>query len=733
MADHTDTGQSTDEPTRTSEGRDGMVTDTDVLGTDTGNDTIHSDAFLESAYSAAYRQDPIQHFEMEPLEALPAAESMLDNILESEDKHHATDQSEYERLEDILGEGQNKYELRRQARESKPAFSRTWIDDDRTGCYDPVEEQRRLRQRPKRPNPLLKCAFRPWDLDESDGENEAPRERVLKPVPKLEVTLVFKSEAGKAAFQEHVRSLPVERELSEELFSERRLRRRDSAVGLSHLHTPKATKKRRLPDDLPEDLTGHPIARGCWECLTIGIRCPLLDDDRAWPCQTCLDDDNECELIQPPTFKRACEHCKSRRFGCSYTYTLDHDGPCEECSRTGWKCVAGPAKESIRERLTYDRDWENDPWQAPKPPKVKKATSCQGCRERGQLCSFSAGDKGDVCTACDMANRECVREPETSPIGRKRKRGQTKPKPVFEEDDSISEGEQSGKKVSWGPDVFGPSVKVNSDPIVIGSSSHNKDSDDTPPSPMKPKSGSTLKEKAQTKTNIKNKDKQRKPEGTLETISTKFAHPILFNHEGEEPCHFCFDIRFGMFGLGAAEVEVVNWHDGRGLDEVSGGHREQGIENTRMCVSCTTQRVPIIMCEKHELQPLEGGFISAMFGGMRVADGVIDAVTGDVLLRDAALTNLLNGTTTGEERWCSICPTLARYQCCTAGMHGKGCGLMLCETCAVSVVDSEGDLEKALKVVEDDTGEERVLGLRADYEFLKQHGLLMRFVLWESQ
>lgn len=51
----------------------------------------------------------------------------------------------------------------------------------------------------------------------------------------------------------------------------------------------------------------------------------------------------------------------------------------------------------------------------------------------------------------------------------------------------------------------------------------------------------------------------------------------------------------------------------------------------------------------------------------------------------------------------------------------------------VSVVASGGDLQKVFKQLRDEPSEQRMLGLRADHEFLKQEGLLIRFVLWESQ
>jgi hypothetical protein len=44
----------------------------------------------------------------------------------------------------------------------------------------------------------------------------------------------------------------------------------------------------------------------------------------------------------------------------------------------------------------------------------------------------------------------------------------------------------------------------------------------------------------------------------------------------------------------------------------------------------------------------------------------------------------------------------------------------------------EGDLQKLLREDEDEALAERPLGYRADRDFLKHDGLLMRYVLWSS-
>ena len=44
----------------------------------------------------------------------------------------------------------------------------------------------------------------------------------------------------------------------------------------------------------------------------------------------------------------------------------------------------------------------------------------------------------------------------------------------------------------------------------------------------------------------------------------------------------------------------------------------------------------------------------------------------------------------------------------------------------------DGDLQNMLTLIKDETSKERVFGLRADWELLKQDGLLMRYVLWSN-
>jgi len=81
---------------------------------------------------------------------------------------------------------------------------------------------------------------------------------------------------------------------------------------------------------------------------------------------------------------------------------------------------------------------------------------------------------------------------------------------------------------------------------------------------------------------------------------------------------------------------------------------------------------------------------------------------------------------------CSICPRLAHWTCVAEGSKeaaeglSPGCGLRLCNVCNFTLTEMfEGNLQEMIDGM--DSGEEFFpLGLRADAEFYKADGLLMR-------
>ena len=205
------------------------------------------------------------------------------------------------------------------------------------------------------------------------------------------------------------------------------------------------------------------------------------------------------------------------------------------------------------------------------------------------------------------------------------------------------------------------------------------------------------------------------------TITTRLAHPILFNYMSEIdddpiPCHWCDDEVYGLLGLGEVEVEVMDNGDGQGFTEVVDGHVAAGYSPSRMCGFCTLERLRIAACKVHDIEPIEG----------------IDPESFDY----SSITEWMmpGSASSAPFRWCSICPAPAFFNCCSeidpmdmlCDGGGKGCGLLLCESCAVILVNEhdgilEGLLDR-LKEDEEDVG----FGLRADADFLHPNGELLR-------
>jgi hypothetical protein len=207
--------------------------------------------------------------------------------------------------------------------------------------------------------------------------------------------------------------------------------------------------------------------------------------------------------------------------------------------------------------------------------------------------------------------------------------------------------------------------------------------------------------------------------GSLKTVRTKFCHPIRFDYQdetpdGSEPCHFCSCAHFSIIGLDERTVEVIDWHDGRGWEELSSGHRGENVGSTRICVQCTMTRMRIMTCTDHAL--------------MRITE------QGSESDLQAAFGRLISGKDAASDRWCSICCNLAVWECCMAQDEDQGdrCGLALCDACVEDLGGCGGSLETMLQAIVDEPSEVRPVGLRADYELLKHDGLLMRFLVWSE-
>ncbi|GAB1736134.1 hypothetical protein NU219Hw_g6184t1 [Hortaea werneckii] len=555
---------------------------------------------------------------------------------------------------------------------SRAGFMSTWIDHDETGNYDPNEELRQRRARIWRRRPRTHA-------EDDENVSLGPKEdgnkiktALLSVAENLEVTLHFASDAGKSAFRDHVKRLSAAPRQEPRDFTRGQRLRDCGRDKFTHGDAGKRLKTELTSDpSFPSSLVGHPSARGCWGCLALHIRCPLLDDERGWPCYACYEDDHHCDLILPPPRKLACERCKRKKQICSFAYTSDHSGPCEDCASEGCDCEAAPRKESIIPRIRYDRDYKKDP--LPKKTLAKTSGGCLVSDTEEKACSHCVAGKD--CLECKRTGNVC--DP---------KKANNVSSTVHQQATKPHTAAAARKRKAWTKPAEANSAVKQQKISATGDARHSS-------------------------------------QGATKKIVSTFSHPIQFNAEdvsGSTPCSFCERTSFQIIGLEAKQYDVVDLQDGRGFDEVGGGHREDGVEPTRVCTACTMRRLLIIMCEKHQMRLISG----------------LSPETLDV---EGAINSLFSGALRQQDRWCSVCPSLASYECKAAssvdlvGHECQGCGLSLCETCMLSLADQhKGDMQQMLSVLKDEPSEERPLGLRADWNLLKQDGLLMRYVLWAN-
>ena len=79
--------------------------------------------------------------------------------------------------------------------------------------------------------------------------------------------------------------------------------RRERPKVTSHTHELGGDTEHRALEELT---LGHPEARGCKGCFELGQRCPLLDEGSRYPCDICVEDGCDCELVLQPAKKRGC-------------------------------------------------------------------------------------------------------------------------------------------------------------------------------------------------------------------------------------------------------------------------------------------------------------------------------------------------------------------------------------------------------------------------------------------
>lgn len=323
------------------------------------------------------------------------------------------------------------------------------------------------------------------------------------------------------------------------------LRRRERANGDRH------SVQEDDDFDLSRVTLGHPAARGCIPCLKLRLPCTLLQEGAKYPCQNCVEDDCDCELVLPPHKKRSCEGCRRRRLRCSYIEPgSDHDRACRTCSNIGVHCIAGPASGRMRIGPSLD---QLNPGLASDVMKSRPFVSCTQCRQAKKKCSLRNYHMAGPCSRCEADETTCTFEP--------------LPRPSLQTKCLQLEAEKSAAE-----DL---STEEQPDPA---STSHS----DPGPDPI------AVEQQSPT---------------DLKAITTRLPQPVLFNQEPPESCSWCVDPLHGLLGLGIVHPLV---HDTpSGYIELSGGHIAEGYLPSRMCVTCTLDRFRIVGCEGHEMHKLD--------------------------------------------------------------------------------------------------------------------------------
>ncbi|KAF2256810.1 hypothetical protein BU26DRAFT_392833, partial [Trematosphaeria pertusa] len=207
----------------------------------------------------------------------------------------------------------------------------TWVDVDQSGNYDPEEERQKAK--------AAKAKKR-------KGKQKAvPNERHIKCI----VRLPFKAIGTVENITNREENWPdnwsmIDSEDERELQEFRAFYRR---------RTPGVEAQVPIEDPKGEydDLTGHPVARGCQGCRRLGQDCSMVENG-GMPCSQCFEDGIECHpiaeqeqrvdlnsiLYGPDRTWVPCTYCRLHKKRCSLK-TKEDQPPCKYCKRNGIGCT----------------------------------------------------------------------------------------------------------------------------------------------------------------------------------------------------------------------------------------------------------------------------------------------------------------------------------------------------------------------------------------------------------
>ncbi|KAF2749166.1 hypothetical protein M011DRAFT_382110, partial [Sporormia fimetaria CBS 119925] len=412
------------------------------------------------------------------------------------------------------------------------------LDWDQSGNYDPVEEERRMKEERK------KARARAKRLRESRKQREDVAKCIVRLGPFTNFGIVEDIVGEEDNWPEG---------WSDDEGDEAGKPRRDV---IPRPEIPKTTQ-RPIPDPagLVDDLTGYPAARGCKHCRRNKLSCTAIIDG-TFPCQQCgdVDDDEDeaCEPIIPPFPTGPCRHCiEIESLYCSLTDAFaEAHGVCYQCDADGEeRCIPG------YQRIDLDKmAWSDE----------RKHAACTECRLKKWKCSVSSKKKKPPCRQCKKNDTTCTFH--DIPKVDRSKKGKGKKTAANPNNSDATKKPQSIADIFDGLDLsktlgelFAEAAAPEVEEDIILEDTHGRS-------------------------------------GKVTEITTSFAHPIAFNAPTLQ-CDFCELPQLGFLGLNEVQgVQVLEWKNGLGYTELHGGHHENFPETT-MCSACTSTRLQIVLCD----------------------------------------------------------------------------------------------------------------------------------------
>ncbi|KAL9117240.1 MAG: hypothetical protein Q9187_006226 [Circinaria calcarea] len=565
----------------------------------------------------------------------------------------------------------SKYDLRPGARLFRDIIFTTWLDQDQSGDFDPTG---------KEPEPPFSLTRKRERLTFQLGDNQTGDSDSTPKKPKLNtwkagrnrglscpITIKFESDGGRALLQKYD-------DISDN-WPEYRYASGDRGPNFTELNLDSVQPQRLRARQQNQCTITSSTSQSDFCCDHPAITELTLGHPAARGCKGCFEVGAPCTLLQEG-FSYPCFACQEDDLECELILPPAKKRPCESCRRRRIVCSyrsdddhSSPCKQCVNDRMKCVA--------GPLSGRTRTGPSLDGGHATAAKFIPGAERRYGSCTECRKVKKWCSLASKLSSTDNStcnRCVGLTQ-KCTFEAVDTRQ------KRAVDIQNKTTPQPASKPDPLEIN--------------------GAT---------------------GTTSTITTRLVHPITFNHlvsdDGSSPCHWCEDIVYGIVGFTEVHVEVIDYHDGQGYVEIKGGHTAQGQEPSRMCYECTASRLFIAGCEGHDIQPIAG-------------------VDPNGFNYDEVLEWLVPGMTLfAPFQWCSVCPSPASFACkkprisgmCleseeNAGGGPLGCGLLLCENCAVNMLGGhDGGLDGLISELE----HAGPLCIRADADFLRSDGYLLR-------